>query len=258
MRPAYDGPGVVALVGGGPGDPELITVRGQRLLHEADVVVTDRLGPRDLLTGLDPDVEIVDVGKTPYCQSTAQHDINGVLVDRASRGLRVVRLKGGDPFVFGRGGEEVAACRAAGIEVEVVPGVSSALAAPAAAGVPVTHRGITATLVVVSAHLADGSTAPVDWPALARLDATLVVLMGVGRLPEVVATLLRHGRDGSTPAAVVERATLPDQRVVDGRLDEIAELTVVAAVRPPAVLVVGEVVRLRADCVKAAAFAGTS
>jgi uroporphyrin-III C-methyltransferase len=238
--------GHVAIVGGGPGDPDLITVRGLRLLQQADVVVVDRLAPRALLEQLGPGVEIVDVGKTPYCETTTQEQIEDVLVERARRGLRVVRLKGGDPFVFGRGGEEVATCVAAGIPVEVVPGVTSALAGPAAAGIPVTHRGVAATVTVVSAHVEPGADRdPVDWDALARLGGTVVVLMGVARLPAVTAALLSHGRPGSTPAAVVESATTERQRVTVAPLDHIAEAALANQVRPPAVLVVGEVVGLR-------------
>jgi uroporphyrin-III C-methyltransferase len=217
-----------------------------RLLREADVVMVDRLAPRALLDGLDPDVEVIDVGKIPYCGGATQIEIQRLLVERASRGLRVARLKGGDPFVFGRGGEEVAACAVAGVDIEVVPGVTSAVAAPGAAGIPVTHRGLSATLVVVSAQLAsEPDPSPVDWPALAQLDATLVVLMGVRRLPRVVATLLEHGRAAETPAAVIEKATMEAQRVVEGPLAAIAERVAAARVEAPAVLVVGEVVRMR-------------
>ena len=238
--------GRVAIVGGGPGDPDLITVRGLRLLQQADVVVVDRLAPRALLGELGPDVEIVDVGKTPYCETTTQEQIEAVLVDRARRGLFVVRLKGGDPYVFGRGGEEVATCVAAGIPVEVVPGITSALAGPAVAGIPVTHRGVAATFTVVSAHVEPGADRdPVDWEALARLGGTVVVLMGVARLPSVAAALLRHGRAATTPAAVVASATTPAQRVTIAPLGRIAEAALEEQVRPPAVLVVGEVVALR-------------
>ncbi|HVU72280.1 MAG TPA: uroporphyrinogen-III C-methyltransferase [Mycobacteriales bacterium] len=238
--------GHVAIVGGGPGDPGLITVRGLRLLEQADVVVVDRLAPRELLEGLRPEVEIVDVGKKPYCETTTQEQIEAVLVDRASQGLRVVRLKGGDPFVFGRGAEELATCIAAGIDVEVVPGVTSALAGPAAANIPVTHRGVAATFTVVSAHVEPGADRdPVDWAALAKLGGTVVVLMGVARLPAVVSALLDNGRAASTPAAVVESATTDRQRVTVAPLEHIAEAALAAQVRPPAVLVVGEVVGLR-------------
>jgi len=243
-RPAV--PGSVALVGGGPGDPELITVRGRRLLAEADVVVVDRLAPRVLLDELPPGVEVVDVGKAPHGSGPTQEQISAVLVDRARRGLRVVRLKGGDPFVLGRGGEEVLACVAAGVPVEVVPGVSSVLAGPAAAGIPVTHRGVAADFAVVSGHLdptRPGST--VDWQALADGPGTVVLLMGLDRLAAVAAELVKRGRPPGTPVAVVRRATLPDQQVLVGTLATIAALVTAAGLRPPAVVVVGDVVGLR-------------
>ena len=245
-RPAADGSGRVALVGGGPGDAGLITVRGRRLLAEADVVVVDRLAPRELLGRLDPTVEVVDVGKEPHGAGPAQEEISALLVDRARRGLRVVRLKGGDPFVLGRGGEEMLACARAGVPVEVVPGVTSAVAGPAAAGIPVTHRGVAADFAVVSGHLdpaRPGST--IDWQALADGPATLVLLMALDRLEAVAAELVKRGRPGNTPVAVVRRATLPDQEVLVATLDTVAADTARARLRPPAVVVVGEVVRLR-------------
>jgi len=204
-RHRLSGQGRVALVGGGPGDPALITVRGRRLLAEADVVVVDRLAPRALLDSLPGDVEIVDVSKAPHGRGPSQAEINAVLVDRARAGKRVVRLKGGDPFVFGRGGEEVLACVAAGVPVEVVPGVSSALAAPAYAGIPVTHRGVASDVAVVSGHLdpsQPGST--VDWQALADGPATLVLLMALEPLDAVTAELVKRGRPADTPVAVAQ------------------------------------------------------
>ncbi|SRR6266496_148812 len=238
--------GWVALVGGGPGDPELITVRGRRLLADADVVVVDRLAPRALLDSLPPAVEIVDVGKAPHGQGPTQQEINALLVDRARAGRRVVRLKGGDPFLFGRGGEEVLACLAAAVPVEVVPGVSSALAAPAYAGIPVTHRGVASDVAVVSGHLdpaQPGST--VDWQALADGPATLVLLMALDRLDAIATELVKRGRPGDTPVAVIRNATLPDQQVLVGTLGTVAEQVGRAGLRPPAVVVVGDVVRLR-------------
>src|SRR5205814_7025926 len=184
-------PGEVALVGAGPGDPELITVRGRRLLDAADVVVADRLAPGLLLDELRPDVELVDASKIPYGPSRTQEEINRILVERAKEGHFVVRLKGGDPYLFGRGGEEVLACAAAGIPVTVVPGVTSALAAPAAAGIPVTHRAVAHEVVVVSGHVPpDHPDSLVDWSALARLRGTLCVLMGLKNLPAITAALL--------------------------------------------------------------------
>jgi uroporphyrin-III C-methyltransferase/precorrin-2 dehydrogenase/sirohydrochlorin ferrochelatase len=235
--------GRVSLVGGGPGDPGLITVRGRRLLAEADVVVVDRLAPRALLSSLDPDVEVVDAGKAPHAHNLTQEEINQVLVSRARAGRRVVRLKGGDPYVFGRGGEEVAACTAAGIPVEVVPGVTSAIAAPAAAGIPVTHRGVSYGFTVVSGHSDPGTLEGLDWAAVARGPDTIVMLMGVERLAAIAEELVRHGRSPDTPVAVVASAGLADHQVVEATLATVAEMA--AGVRPPAVTVVGEVVRLR-------------
>jgi uroporphyrin-III C-methyltransferase / precorrin-2 dehydrogenase / sirohydrochlorin ferrochelatase len=238
--------GRVALVGGGPGDPGLLTVRGHRLLAEADVVIADRLVPRDVLAGLDPDVEVIDAGKAPHTQHLSQEQINALLVERAQAGQRVVRLKGGDPFVFGRGGEEALACARAGIPFEVVPGVTSAVAVPACAGIPVTHRGITQDFAVVSAHLDPSHPgATVDWEALAAGPGTLVLLMAVARLPEVARELVKRGRDASTPAAVICDGTTERQQVLVSTLGQVAEDAAANGIRPPAVVVVGEVVRLR-------------
>jgi uroporphyrin-III C-methyltransferase / precorrin-2 dehydrogenase / sirohydrochlorin ferrochelatase len=247
LRSHRPGPGQVALVGGGPGDPGLITVRGRRLLAEADVVVVDRLAPRALLAELDPAVEVVDVGKTPHGAGPTQPDISALLVDRALAGKRVVRLKGGDPFVLGRGGEEVLACVRAGVPVQVVPGVTSAVAGPAAAGIPVTHRGVAADFAVVSGHVEPGPGAGsvIDWQALADGPATLVLLMALDRLGAAAAELVARGRPGGTPVAVVRRATLPDQQVLVATLDTVAAEVARAGLRPPAVVVVGQVVALR-------------
>jgi uroporphyrin-III C-methyltransferase len=236
----------VALVGGGPGDPGLLTVRGRRLLAEADVVIADRLAPRDVLAGLDPDVEVIDAGKAPHTQHLSQEEINALLVARARAGRRVVRLKGGDPFVFGRGGEEALACVRAGVPFEVVPGVTSAVAVPACAGIPVTHRGITQDFAVVSAHLDPSHPgATVDWEALAAGPGTLVLLMAVARLPEVARELVKRGRDASTPAAVICDGTTERQQVLVSTLGQVAGDAAASGIRPPAVVVVGEVVRLR-------------
>jgi uroporphyrin-III C-methyltransferase/precorrin-2 dehydrogenase/sirohydrochlorin ferrochelatase len=244
--PAASRAGRVALVGGGPGDPGLLTVRGRRLLAEADVVIADRLAPRDVLAGLDPDVEVIDAGKAPHAQHLTQEQINALLVDRARAGQRVVRLKGGDPFVFGRGGEEALACVRAGIPFEVVPGVTSAVAVPACAGIPVTHRGITQDFAVVSAHLDPSHPgATVDWEALAAGPGTLVLLMAVARLPEVTRELVKRGRDAGTPAAVICDGTTERQQVLVSTLGQVAEDAAARGLKPPAVVVVGEVVRLR-------------
>ncbi|MGC4744698.1 uroporphyrinogen-III C-methyltransferase [Micromonospora sp. DT201] len=235
--------GRVALVGAGPGDPELITVKGWRLLTEADVVVADRLVPGLLLDELRPDVELVDASKIPYGPSRAQEEINQILVDRALAGACVVRLKGGDPYVFGRGGEELLACAAAGVPVTVVPGVTSSIAAPAAAGIPVTHRGVAHEFTVVSGHLAPDSPASlVRWEALAGLRGTLVILMGLKNLAAITATLIAHGRPPQTPVAVVQEGTTGTQRTLRSTLDAVAADVLTADVRPPAVVVVGDVV----------------
>lgn len=230
--------GHVTLVGGGPGDLELLTVRGRRAIAEADVVVADRLGPRDVLRELRPGVEVVEVGKTPGHHPVPQHEINRILVERAQRGQAVVRLKGGDPFVFGRGGEEVLACREAGVAVTVVAGVSSALAAPAAAGIPLTHRGVTAAFHVLSGHEGLDAAALV---ALREGSATVVVLMGVTMLGRIAEQALAAGVDPATPVAIVENGTLPGQRVIRADLAAVVERATEAAVAAPAVIVLGDV-----------------
>jgi uroporphyrin-III C-methyltransferase/precorrin-2 dehydrogenase/sirohydrochlorin ferrochelatase len=238
--------GSVALIGGGPGDAGLITVRGRRLLGEADVVVTDKLAPRSLLAELDPDVEVIDAGKQPHAHNLTQAEINELIVTRALAGQRVVRLKGGDPFVFGRGGEEALACVRAGVPFQVVPGVTSAIAVPACAGIPVTHRGVTQDFAVVSAHLdpsQPGTT--VDWDGLARGTGTLVLLMAVAHLDAVAAELIKRGRAATTPVAVICDGTMPDQQVLTSTLENVAADAEAAGVRPPAVVVIGDVVRLR-------------
>lgn len=235
--------GRVALVGGGPGADDLITVRGRALLAAADVVVTDRLGPRGLLATLGRDVEVVDVGKTPGNHPVSQERINELLVHHARLGRRVVRLKGGDPFVLGRGSEEALHCVANGVPVEVVPGVTSAVSVPAAAGIPVTHRGITASFVVASAH--EGAGHVLQAAADAAPDATLVLLMGVTRLAETAAGLIAAGRSASTPVALVERGWTAEQRTTVTTLDRAAADAAAAGVRAPAVIVVGDVVSVR-------------
>ncbi|WP_428963954.1 uroporphyrinogen-III C-methyltransferase [Micromonospora fluostatini] len=235
--------GRVALVGAGPGDPELITVKGWRLLAEADVVVADRLVPGLLMDELGPDVELVDASKIPYGPSRTQEEINQTLVDRALAGRNVVRLKGGDPYVFGRGGEELLACVAAGVPVTVVPGVTSAVAVPAVAGVPVTHRGVAHEFTVVSGHVApDSPESLVHWAALAQLRGTLVVLMGLKNLPAIAATLTGHGKDPATPVAVVQEGTTGTQRTVRSTLGTVAADVAEAGLRPPAIVVIGNVV----------------
>ncbi|WP_344388016.1 uroporphyrinogen-III C-methyltransferase, partial [Asanoa iriomotensis] len=225
------------------GDPELITVKGRRLLAEADVVVADRLAPGLLLDELRPDAEVVDAAKNPYGPARTQEEINAILVDRARQGKAVVRLKGGDPFVFGRGGEEVIACAEAGVPVTVVPGVTSAVAVPAGAGIPVTHRGVAHEFTVVSGHLApDDPESLVHWPSVAKQGGTVVILMGLRHLPAIAATLVANGRPGTTPASVIQEGTTAAQRQVTATLETIAAEVAEAGLRAPAITVVGEVV----------------
>jgi uroporphyrin-III C-methyltransferase/precorrin-2 dehydrogenase/sirohydrochlorin ferrochelatase len=237
----------VALVGAGPGDPELITVKGRRLLAAADVVVADRLVPGLLLGELRPEVEFVDAAKIPYGPSAAQEEINRILVERALEGKFVVRLKGGDPYVFGRGGEEAIACAAAGVPVLVVPGVTSSIAAPALAGIPVTHRGVAHEFTVVSGHVPPDSPASlVDWPALGRLRGTVVIMMGLKNLAAIAARLIAEGRPAGTPVAVVQEGSTAHQRSLRSTLASVAADAADAGIRPPAVVVVGEVVNVGA------------
>ncbi len=243
--PSGHNAGVVYLVGAGPGDPELITVKGQRLLRSADVVVYDRLISSAQLREVRPGAELIYVGKEAGCHTLPQAEINALLIDRGQRGLRVVRLKGGDPFVFGRGGEEAEALVAAGVRFEVVPGVTSAIAVPAYAGIPVTHRDYATTLTVVTGHKnAEGKVERIRWGALT--DGTLVFMMSAASLDDIATQLTAHGRPKETPAAVVEWGTFPQQRVVDGTLETIAERVREAGLGAPSVAIVGEVAGLRA------------
>jgi uroporphyrin-III C-methyltransferase/precorrin-2 dehydrogenase/sirohydrochlorin ferrochelatase len=233
----------VVLIGGGPGDPELVTVAGRKALMEADVVVADRLAPRELLGELSPDVELIDVAKLPRGRFTAQEEINRVIVDRALAGKRVARFKGGDSFVFGRGYEEVEACQAAGVPVTVVPGISSPLAVPAVAGIPVTHRGVAHEFTVVSGHLPPGhADSLVDWDTLGKLRGTVVLMMAVENAPAIAAAMVSAGRPSSTPVGIVCDGTMPGERTVLTTLGTIGEDITTHAVRPPAIVVVGDVV----------------
>ena len=235
-------PGVV-LVGGGPGHPDLATVAARRALSEADVVVADRLAPRELLGELAPDVELIDVAKLPRGRSAAQEEINRVIVERALAGKRVVRFKGGDGFVFGRGYEEALACAEAGVPYAVVPGITSAISVPALAGIPVTHRGVAHEFTVVSGHLPpDHTESLVEWGAVARMRGTVVLLMAVQNLPAIAERLVAAGRAGSTPVAVVCDGSMPTQRTVWSTLAEVADDLDREGVRPPAIVVVGGVV----------------
>ncbi len=235
----------VALVGAGPGDPDLITVRGRSLLNEADVVVIDRLAPLELLAGLRPDVEVIDAAKIPYGPAARQDELNQAVVECARAGKFVVRLKGGDPYVFGRGFEEVEAYARAGVRVTMVPGVSSALAVPALAGVPVTHRGMTHDVTIVSGHLApDHPDCLVDWTALGRLRGTLLVLMGVTHIAETARVLIRCGKDPGTPALVVQEGATPNQRVLRSTISRLGEDCAEHQIGAPAIFVIGEVAAL--------------
>lgn len=230
----------VVLVGAGPGSAGLLTVDAVRALADADVVLTDRLAQVGDLSTLAPGAEVIDVGKRPGHHAVPQGRIEELMVERAQRGLTVVRLKGGDPYLFGRGGEEVEAAVAAGLPVTVVPGVSSAIAVPGAAGIPVTHRGVSHVVTVVAGHVPlDDSQAG----ALAALGGTVAILMGVHNLVPITASLARAGLDPQTPAAIVERGLTPDQRSIVATLDSLPRLAARAAVASPAVIVIGEVVR---------------
>ncbi|KZN25219.1 CobA protein [Haladaptatus sp. R4] len=241
--------GTVYLVGAGPGDPELLTVKARRLLDEADVILHDSLVGDEVVESLPDHATVVHTGKRADGERTSQAEINDTMVRESRTGNDVVRLKGGDPTVFGRGGEEAEYLARHGIRFEIVPGVTSAIAAGEVAGIPATHRNCSSTLTVVTGHedpTKDDTS--LDWEALAaniEAGGTLVILMGVGRLSDNVAALSSHELDTGTPVAMVERATLPDERVVTGTLDTVVERARTADVRPPAVTIVGDVVRVR-------------
>ncbi len=240
---AHDRTPGVLLVGGGPGDPELVTVAARQALASADVVVTDRLAPRELLDELAPHVELVDVAKLPRGRAAEQEEINRVLVERARAGKRVVRLKGGDPFVFGRGYEEVLACREAGVPVTVIPGLPSPIGVPSVAGIPVTHRGVAHGFTVLSGHLPPGhEDSLVDWEAASRVGGTLLLMMAVQNAPAIARALVDHGRGADTPVAVVCDGTMPAERTVFATLGTLEERLLAEEVGPPAIIVVGEVV----------------
>lgn len=233
----------VTLVGGGPGDPELISIAGRKALMAADVVVADRLAPRELLGDLPSDVELVDVAKLPRGRSAQQEEINRIIVERALEGKRVVRFKGGDNFVFGRGFEEIIACREAGVPVTVIPGLTSPVSVPGIAGIPVTHRGVTHEFTVVSGHLPPGHPESlVNYDALARMQGTVVVMMGVENAPHIADALVAGGRAASTPVAVVCDGTMPTQRTVLATLGTLAARLLEEDVKPPAIIVIGDVV----------------
>ncbi|CAN3127494.1 uroporphyrinogen-III C-methyltransferase [Mycobacterium sp. smrl_JER01] len=234
--------GRVILVGGGPGDPGLLTVAGRDALAAAQVIVTDRLAPVGMLAAVAPHATVIDVSKIPGGPRTEQHVINDLLVERAAAGNTVVRFKGGDGFVFGRGGEELDHCVRAGIPVQVIPGVSSSIAAPAAAGIPVTHRGLTQGFTVVTGHVPPGHPeSTIDYAALARTNTTLVLMMAVANLEAITAALIAGGMAADTPAAVIADGCLSSQREVRGTVGTIAAAAVNAEIRPPATTVIGPV-----------------
>ena len=239
---AARGDGIVHIVGAGPGDPDLLTLRALRLMQNCDVVVYDRLIGPDLLDYVRRDAERVYVGKAKANHSLSQDEINGLLVRHARAGKRVLRLKGGDPFVFGRGGEEVDELRRQDIPVEVVPGITAAAGAAAVTRIPLTHRDHASAVTFVTGHGKDGDP-DVDWAGLARSDQTIVIYMGLSNAGTIAARLTAHGRDGGTPAAVIENATLPNQRLVTGRLAGLGDLVADNAIEGPALLVIGDVVR---------------
>ena len=237
--------GKVYLVGAGPGDPDLITVKGLRVLQQADVVIHDRLSPLELLAEARPDAEIIDAGKQPTRHRLSQDAINALIVERALAGLNVVRLKGGDPFIFGRGSEEALICHQSGIPFEVIPGVSSAFAVPAYAGIPLTHRLLARSFVVFTGHEdPDSPESAVDYQALSKID-TLVALMGVKQLEQISTHLINAGKDPHTPAICIEWGTTNRQRIVAGTLATLPQLAVEAAIQPPTTVVIGAVVSLR-------------
>jgi len=242
----------IAIVGAGPGDPELLTLKAARLIASAEVVLHDRLVSEEILSLAPVDAELIDVGKVPGGSHT-QDLINDVLIAAAASGRRVVRLKGGDPFVFGRGGEEVQALAEHGFPCVVVPGISSALSAPAAAGIPVTHRKVSRAVTVITGHEAIDSS-PVDWSALAHVGSTLVVLMGIERRSRIVDTLVANGMSPTTPVAVVMHATTSRQEVWTGRLEQLPD----ADVASPGVIVIGAVAAFADDVAGAVAAASLS
>lgn len=237
--------GKVYLVGAGPGHPQLLTLKALELISSADVIIYDRLVQEETLAPARPDAERIYVGKAPGRHQSRQHEINDLLVETARRARVVVRLKGGDPVLFGRGGEEAEHLAACGVPFEIVPGVTAALSVPMAAGIPVTHRDLSSSVAMVTGHRRDDmQMQEIDWGALARVD-TLIFFMGVAKLPEIAARLMAHGRPPATPAAVVQMAYWPEEKVVVGTLRDLPRLAQEAKVQPPATIVVGEVVKLR-------------
>ena len=237
----------VYLVGAGPGDAELITVKGMRCIEEADVILYDRLVNQELLAYARPDAQLIYCGKLPNYHTMKQETINHFIVQFASEGKIVTRLKGGDPFIFGRGAEEAAACKEKGIQYEVIPGITSGIAAPAYAGIPVTHRELSQSYAIVTGHTKDNEQEDIQWEALAKGVDTLAIYMGVGNLPYITEQLKKHGKPSSTPVALVHWGTTESQRTVTGTLDTIVEVTKREQIENPSMIVVGEVVKLREE-----------
>ncbi len=236
-------PGSVTLVGGGPGDPDLITVAGLEALRQAEVIYYDRLAPTTLLEALD--AECINVGKIPRGAHTPQNEINALLIKDAQAGKKVVRLKGGDSLIFGRGGEEAIALAAAGIPVQAIPGVTSSVSVPELAGIPLTHRGLSQGVTIVAGHVPpDDVRSQIDWSALAKSGTTIVILMGVKFLPEIVAKLLASGMAGRTPVAVISNGALPEMSVIRARLAEIVNIATRDKVAPPSITIIGDVAEL--------------
>ena len=238
--------GIAWLVGAGPGDPDLLTIKALRAMQRADVILHDRLVSPEILALARRDAELISVGKSPGCIANSQESTNDLLVRLVREGKRVCRLKGGDPFIFGRGGEEAEALSAAGLSYAVVPGITAAAGCAAAAGIPLTHRNAAQSLVLLTAH-GKGSIDTLDWPSLARDKQTLAVYMGVQKFPHLMRQLIKHGRSADTPIAIIERGTRSDQRVIRGALGQLAMLADAHGVRPPAILIIGEVARLGAE-----------
>ena len=245
--------GEVYLVGAGPGDPDLLTVKAARLISRADAIVYDHLVGKGIMDLARSDARLIYAGKESSKHTMPQDSINHLLVDLAKEGLAVVRLKGGDPFIFGRGGEEAQALAAEGIPFTVIPGLTAAQGAAASVGIPLTHRDHAASLVLATGHLRDGQGLDMDWAMLARPRQTVVLYMGVNNLPEICRQLVAHGLPGDTPAALVEKATLPDERCITGTVAELPSLALRHQVRPPALIMIGSVVSVRAQLMPATA-----
>ncbi len=237
--------GKVYLVGSGPGGTGLLTQRAADIIETADVIFYDQLPGEEILSSLPEKADKIDCGKFGGKHTLEQREIESRMVERAKKGLTIVRLKGGDPFLFGRGGEELEMVRAAGIEVEMVPGISSALAVPASVGIPVTHRKYASQVTILTGHEDPTKPAPaLDWKLLARSRGTIVILMGVANLGNIARALLENGKDAGTPVAIIERGLRKDRRVTTGPLSAIGDMAVQAEVKPPAIIVIGDVVRL--------------